>query len=68
MAIDQDLQKRLIENPDDIPASVEESLRFFSPVIALGRHSTKYVEFAGGPMRKGDGAVMLFGCANRDPQ
>ena len=68
MAIDQDLQKRLIENPDDIPAAVEESLRFFSPVIALGRHATQDVEFAGCPMRKGDGAVMLFGCANRDPQ
>ena len=68
MAIDQELQKRLIENPDDIPAAVEESLRFFSPVIALGRHATQDVEFAGCPIRKGEGAVMLFGCANRDPQ
>jgi len=65
---DPELQKRLIENPKDIPNAVEEALRFFSPVIALGRHATKDVEFSGCPMHKGEGTVMLFGCANRDPK
>lgn len=43
-------------------------MRYFSPVIALGRHAVNDIEFQGCPVHKGEPAVMLFGCANRDPQ
>ena len=67
LAIDHDLQNRLLEDPSLIDITVEEGLRYFSPVIALGRHARKDVEFAGCPIHQGDGVLMLFGCANRDP-
>ena len=68
LALDQNLQKRLIEDRSLIDPAVEEALRYFSPVIALGRHAVNDIEFQGCPVHKGEPAVMLFGCANRDPQ
>ena len=68
LALDQNLQKRLIEDRSLIDPAVEEALRYFSPVIALGRHAVNDIEFQGCPVHQGDPAVMLFGCANRDPR
>lgn len=67
LAIDHELRKRLVEDPELIDAAVEEALRYFSPVIALGRSATADTTLGGCPVHNGDKVLMLFGCANRDP-
>lgn len=67
LAIDHELRRRLVADPRLIDAAVEEALRFFSPVIALGRQAVNDAELAGCPIKHGDKLMMLFGCANRDP-
>lgn len=63
-----ELCQRLRENPALIPAAVEETLRYDSPVQSLFRATTRPVTI-GGVTLPADAAVqVLFGAANRDPQ
>ena len=68
LAIDRTLQRRLVGDRSLIDAAVEEALRFFSPVTALGRHAVNDASLGGCPVRKGEKVLMLFACANRDPK
>ena len=68
LATDSALLKRLVDDSSLIDAAVEEALRYFSPVIALGRHARVDADLAGCPVHRGDKVLMLFGCANRDPE
>ena len=68
MAVDPVLQQRLADSPEDIDKAVEEALRYFSPVITLGRHSVRDTEVNGCPIAGGEKVAMMFGCANRDPK
>ena len=67
LAIDHTLRQRLVDDPSLIDAAVEEALRYFSPVIALGRTARSDTSLSGCPVHQGDKVLMLFGCANRDP-
>jgi cytochrome P450 len=67
LAIDHELRQRLVDDPNLIDAAVEEALRYFSPVIALGRTARADASLGGCPAHQGDKVLMLFGCANRDP-
>ena len=67
IAMDHDLRKRLVDDPSLIDAAVEEALRYFSPVIALGRTARTDASLGGCPVHQGDKVLMMFGCANRDP-
>ena len=67
LAIDHELRQRLVDDPNLIDAAVEEALRYFSPVIALGRPARADASLGGCPAHQGDKALMLSGCANRDP-
>jgi len=62
-----DQLQRLRENPDLIPAAVEELLRFDSPVQATFRRVLADCEVNGFALRKRDNLVILVGSANRDP-
>ena len=68
LAIDHELRQRLVDDPSLIDAAVEEALRYFSPVIALGRTARSDSSLGGCPVHQGDKVLMLFGCANRDPE
>jgi cytochrome P450 len=57
----------LVENPDAIPRAVEEFVRCFPPVVALGRTCTRDVEVAGTEMKEDDFVMLMYGSANRDP-
>ncbi|MFC6236945.1 cytochrome P450 [Longivirga aurantiaca] len=59
-------QQRLRENPDLIPAAVEEFLRTLAPVQGMARTALKDVEVRGCPIKKGDRVVLAFGSGNRD--
>jgi cholest-4-en-3-one 26-monooxygenase len=68
----------LIEHPDEmcklraspglVPTTVEEILRWTSPVIQFCRTSVEDVELRGQRIRKGDSMCLLYPSANRDEE
>jgi cytochrome P450 len=59
--------ERLREDPAQIPAAVEEMLRYDSPVQATFRVATEDVDLDGTAIAKGTGVIVAIGGANRDP-
>ena len=62
-----DVQERLRADPSLIPAFIEETLRFESPVQGLARRATQDVELSGVTIPKGAMVVVRYAAANRDP-
>jgi cytochrome P450 len=59
--------RRLVrEQPEIIPAFVEETLRMYS-IVTTNRIVTRDVEFAGCPMKAGDRVLLSMPAADRDP-
>lgn len=58
---------RLRQEPDLIPAAIEEMLRYDSPVQMTSRIATEDVEVADGAIATGRPVIVLIGGANRDP-
>jgi cytochrome P450 len=59
--------RRLVtEQPQRIPAFVEEALRAYS-IVTTNRIVTRDVEFAGCPMKAGDRVLLSIPAADRDP-
>jgi cytochrome P450 len=68
LATNQGAREALVDNPDMIPGAVEEFVRVFPPVVALGRTCTRDVEVAGTQMKEGDFVMLGYGAASRDPR
>ncbi len=62
-----DQLQRLRDDPDLIPAAVDELLRFDSPVQTDFRRVLADCEVNGFALRKRDNVVLSLGAANRDP-
>lgn len=62
----------LLSNPDtpvpDLPAAVEEMLRWWTPVMNFRRTAAEDVELGGRLIRRGEKVVVWFSSANRDPR
>lgn len=58
----------LRDDPALIRSTVEEVLRYESPVQATSRVATEDFEFHGHAIRAGDNISLLIGSANRDPE
>ena len=58
----------LRENPELIRTTVEELLRYESPVQYTGRIAKEEIEVCGVRLRQGDGILFMLGAANRDAQ
>ena len=58
-------RRRLVENPDMIPAAVEEFLRAYAPAT-MTRFVKEDMEFHGVQMKKEDWVLIPFFAANRD--
>jgi cytochrome P450 len=56
----------LADNPDRIPASVDEFLRLTSPVQALARTTTRDVTIGDTTVPEGRRVLLVYGSANRD--
>jgi len=67
LATHPDLQERLRDNPDDLPAAVEEFTRAFSVVVTHRQLREDYV-FHDVAMLKGDEINLPLSLANRDPR
>lgn len=61
-------RKQLIDNPDWIENSVEEFVRAYSPVVAMGRSCTRDVEVDGVQLKEGDYVMLGYSGAGRDPR
>ncbi len=61
-----DQRRRIVDDPSIIPSSVEELLRWETPVTTVARTATGDIELEGCPIRKGDGVGVSIGAANID--
>jgi len=59
---------QLRANPAQMPAAVEELLRYVSPVHTLARRSLQEVTIRGVTIPEGSSINLLIGAANRDPE
>jgi cytochrome P450 len=59
-------RRRLAEDPDIIPAAVEELLRWESPVTTVVRVAVEDTELGGCPIKAGQQVSVLIGSANTD--
>ncbi|ABW10868.1 cytochrome P450 [Parafrankia sp. EAN1pec] len=55
-------------DPALVGPAVEEMLRFDPPVQFIARTVLADAEIGGRPFARGDGAIMMIGAANRDPE
>jgi cytochrome P450 len=61
-----DQRRLLADNPELIPAAVDEFLRLTSPVQCLARTVTRDVRVDNTAIREGRRVLLLYGSANRD--
>jgi cholest-4-en-3-one 26-monooxygenase len=57
---------RVLADPSLLPATIEELLRWVSPLIHFRRTATRDVEMHGQRIREGDKVVIFYPSANRD--
>ena len=61
-------RQAIIDDPSILDSAVEEFIRVFPPVVALGRTCTRDVEVSGTQMKEGDFVMLVYGAASRDPR
>lgn len=61
-----ELQLELREHPDRVASAVEETLRYYPPIVAIGRVARETVELNGQTIQAGDQVISWVGAANRD--
>jgi cytochrome P450 len=66
LAEDPEARRRLVAEPEAIPAMVEELLRWETPVMAVARVATRNVEVGGCPVSGGEHVMAIIGAANLD--
>lgn len=62
----QQIEKELLNNPGAIPSFIEEVLRYYPPIVAIGRVATEETKIGPSMIRKGDQVISWVGAANRD--
>ena len=61
-----DLRQRILDDPELIPAAVEELLRWETPVPGVARIAAVDFEVDGCPIKQGDSIMLSLGSANTD--
>lgn len=67
LAEDQELQARLRNDPELIPAAIDEIPRMDGPLVANTRTTTKEVTIGGRTIPEGERISLMWIAANRDP-
>jgi len=57
---------QLLEDPSLTPGAVEEIIRFYGPLIGLGRRAVEDVEVGGRTIKAGDQVALVWASAARD--
>ena len=57
---------RLVDDPDLIPAAIDETLRFSGSILGWRRRATRDTEIGGVAIPAGANVLLLMGSANRD--
>ncbi|MGN9780954.1 cytochrome P450 [Nonomuraea sp. ZG12] len=65
---DQELQARLRERPELLPAALEEFLRLFTPYRGFARTVSQEIELHGRRIRPGEPVTLVYASANRDEE
>ena len=68
LATHPDERKRLADDPDLHPQAVEELIRYYSSILALGRTATRDTEAVGQPIKEGEMVMLAYAVAARDPR
>lgn len=63
-----DQWQRIVDDPDAIPAAVEEILRLLPPSQYQGRYCVEDRTFEGGTIPAGNPVLLVTGAATRDPR
>jgi cytochrome P450 len=63
---DRDARRRLIDEPAMVPRACEEFLRYFTPVVSVGRTVTRDDEIDGVRVSRGDRVLLSWAAANLD--
>jgi cytochrome P450 len=66
LAHNPELRQFIVDNPDKVPAAVEELLRYETPVPGVARVATRDTELGGCPVKAGDSVMLSLGSANTD--
>lgn len=61
-----ELQEQLYQAPDLIPSFIEEVLRYYPPIIAIGRKAAETVQIGEHTIKQGAQVISWVGAANRD--
>lgn len=61
-----ELQEELYQAPELIPAFIEEVLRYYPPIVAIGRIAKDTVQIGDRTIEKGAQVISWVGAANRD--
>ncbi len=63
-----EVQRALRDDPERIPAAVEEMLRWWTPVMTFRRTASRETRIGDVTISAGDKVVVSFAAANRDPK
>ena len=66
LAQQPDARRKIVEDPEAIPAMVEEMLRWETPVMGAARLAAADAEVQGFAVSEGEGVMALLGAANVD--
>jgi cytochrome P450 len=66
LAAHPEQRRQIIDDPDLIPAAIEELLRWETPVMGVSRVAMEDTEMAGCPIHKGDNVMVMIGSVNTD--
>lgn len=62
-----ELQRELRRQPEALPDFVEETLRYYPPIVAVGRVAKEDTAIGDAAVKAGDQIIAWVGAANRDP-
>jgi cytochrome P450 len=62
------VRDRLVADPSELPAAIEELMRVHTPVAAGARHATADFEIGGVEVKAGDGIRVVWAAADMDPE
>lgn len=62
------IQERVRSNLELVKSTVEETLRYYPPIVAIGRIAAQDAEVGGHTIRSGEQVISWVGSANRDEE